>query len=457
MPDNIQKSINKVLFIRSSHYADNGKVVKSNSLVDRLTNANFAELGIPLLAAYTPAHIEVEMVDDCLDELFFESEADVIAISAMIIHLNRAIDIAREFKKRGKIVVMGGYLPTMHPEKIQPYVDSICIGEGDVSWPQMLKDIENNCLKPVYKSETPISLENVPVPRYDLIKKNRIRTLFPVQATRGCPYRCSYCSIVNFYANTYRMRPVKDVIRDIKAHGSKIMFFVDDNLFDSIEYARELFQKMIGLNVFWGVQATTNIAKNKELLALAYKAGCRLVAVGMESISQENLNEVAKNWSKTAKYKETIETIQNSGIGFHALVMFGLPQDTKDIFDTTVDFLESAGVAGADFFILTPYPATILGKQYIRENKISDFDLNHYREPFVVFKHPNMTTREIQDGFWRAFKKLYSLKSIFRRIRLHKGSFLHKLYVLQSNFYYRRKIKRRIVPTHNQRGDYNFS
>lgn len=453
----VPTKITKVIFIRSSFYTDTKELVRANRFLDRFTAKNLAELGIPLLAAYTPSHIAVEMYDDCLEDTPMDTDAQVVAISAWIIHKDRAIDLANHFKKLGKIVVMGGYLPTMHPELIQPHVDSLCIGEGDLIWPQMIKDIEAGFLKPFYKSDFQMPLDNLPIPRYDLIKKTKLFSLsnsYPVAATRGCPFTCEYCSIISFYNRTYRQRPVDDVIRDIKAHSKKMIYFIDDNLMENKNYAKELFKKMIGLNVLWGTQGTINMANDPELLDLAYKAGCRIVMIGTESVLEENLKDVSKGWANPSLYKEQVRKIQAAGIGVHALVIFGLPNDKKDTFKKSVDFLLDAGVAAAEFFIFTPYPKTTVGQRYIKEGRIIEEDITKYREPYVVFRHDHLTRKEIQDGYWYAFNQFYSIKN--NLLRLWKSNFRHKAYQLSTNFYYWIKIKRKIVPTHFQRGNYSF-
>jgi radical SAM superfamily enzyme YgiQ (UPF0313 family) len=445
--------VKKILLIRSSHYSDKGIVVRSNTLTDRIFNANYAEMGLPLLAALTPEHIDVEMIDDCLNETPKTTDADVVGISAMIIQLSRAIDLAQHFRKQGKIVVIGGFLATMNPEFVQKHFDSVCIGEAEPVWAKMLSDIEKGCLKKTYTAGIGNSLENIPVPRYNLIKRTRL-TLYPVMATRGCIHKCSYCSVISFYQNTFRTRPIKDVIRDIKAHGSRFMYFVDDNLMDSGNYAKELFREMAGMRVYWGLQASPAISEDHELLNLAHRAGCRTVAIGFETLNQKNLDSLSKGWSLAEGYKSSIRIIQDAGIAVHALIMFGLPEDTRDVFDSTVNFLIDAGVSGADFFILTPYPATPLGIKYKINGLITDTDLNHYREPYVVFRHPMMSAEEIQKGFWQALERFYSLKNIYRRLKY--SNIPNKMYATFSNLYYRRKIRNRIVPTHNQRGDYKM-
>lgn len=443
--------INKIVFIHSAHYADRGTLVQAKGFWNRLFVANVAKLGLPLLAAYTPSSIKVELIEDYFDEIPWETDAEVIAITAQVMQHKRALEIAQRFKEQKKIVVMGGFLPTQHPEEVSPFVDALCIGDGDLLWPQILKDIESEQLKKIYKANHSVSLENLPVPRYDLIKKDRM-VFYPVQATRGCPFTCEYCSIIQFYNRTYRYRPIEDVIRDIKATQSKHIYFVDDNLMENVVYAKELFRRMKGLGVEWGTQVTINISKDIELLNLAYESGCRWAAIGIESITQDNLIKMSKDFNKVEKFKMAIETIQEAGIAVHALIVFGFPSDTKETFRNTVEFLRICAVAIAEFFIYTPYPATPTGQKDLEKGLIIDKNLNHYRETYVVFKHPHLTSQEIIDGYWSAFRQFYSFRNIFSRI--HRGKFKNKFYHLFNNFYYWVKIARKIPPVYFGRGNF---
>ena len=448
--------ISKVLFIQSSFYADDGRLVQASGLLDRFTAVNVAELGIPLLAAYTPGRIQVEMADDALEPIPWDTSAEVVAISAKLIHRQRAVDLAAAFRKRGKTVVLGGYLATLSPEGLEDHFDALCVGDGDRVWPQIVEDIENGRLRKVYRGDHDTDLHSVPVPRYDLLAAKRralsIWNSYPVQATRGCPHSCSYCCVTRFYGGKHRRRPVEDVIRDIRAHGSRLMHFVDDNLMADPTYAKALFREMAGLDVRWGTQTSIEIAGDEELLDLAYRAGCRIVMVGMESTSQPNLESVNKAWGLAASYRGAIRTIQRHGIAVHALIILGLPQDTPESMDQTVDFLVEAGAAAAEFFIFTPYPGTPVGEEYRRQGKIVDHDPTHYREPYVVFRHPRLSPRELQRGFWRSLSRFYSLPNIWRRL-FRSGLRNWKLQLVLNLFYWW-KIRRRIVPTHFQRGNY---
>ena len=448
--------VTNVLFIQASFHADDGRVVKADRKLDRLTAVNVAELGIPLLAAYTPKHIAVKMADDALEAIPWDTPAEVIAISAKLIQKSRAIELADTFRKKGKIVVLGGYLATLSPEGLTDHFDAICIGDGDQVWPQMLADIERDQLKTIYRADHQVTLDLTPVPRYDLLAEKSLllsmRTSYPVQATRGCPHGCSYCCITNFYQRTYRYRPIEHVIRDIKAHGSRFMHFVDDNLMANKDYAKALFREMATLNVLWGTQTSIDIADDDELLELAYRAGCRIVMIGMESTSQRNLDAVNKSWGKADGYRSAIQTIQSKGIAVHALIVLGMPHDTEASFTSTVDFLVESGAAAAEFFIFTPYPGTPIGDAYLQQQRVTDFDPTHYREPYVVFQHDSLSRREIQDAFWNCLRQFYSLRNIYRRLKT--SGLRNRKLQLVLNLYYWWKIRRSIVPTHFQRGNF---
>ena len=274
--------VNKLLLIHSAHHDENGNVVNAKGWLNRITIANPEKLGLLILASYVPSHIKVEKIEDYFQEIPWDTDAEVIGIHAQIMQLSRAREIAIAFKQKGKIVLMGGFLPTMHPESVEDCVDAICLGEGDLIISKMLEDIELGKLQKRYKAKTQIPLNQVPIPRYDLVHRTPM-TVYPVQATRGCPFVCDYCSIIQFYDKKYRLKPVEHVIRDIKATGSKNIYFTDDNLMENKVYIKELFRQMKELKVIWGTQCTINIAQDEELLTLAYQAGCRWVAVGVES------------------------------------------------------------------------------------------------------------------------------------------------------------------------------
>ena len=199
----------KILFIQPTQYAESGKLCKQRKI-------NLPGLAFPLLAAYTPSHWEVELLIEVVDEINFNSDADIIGIGSMGHATFRGLEIAAEFKKRNKIVIMGGYMVSIAFGEAMKYVDSVIVGDAEISYPKMLQDFEETgSVKPIYNY--PITeLKNLPVPRYELLTQKRIGNMLPVQAGRGCTFTCSFCSIACLYEGKYFFRPVDEVIRDIK-------------------------------------------------------------------------------------------------------------------------------------------------------------------------------------------------------------------------------------------------
>jgi len=200
-------------------------------------------LVFPLLAAMTPENWEVEVKIEVVDEINYNTDADIVGIGTMGYAIYRGIEIASEFRKRGKVVVMGGYMASLVAEKALEYVDSVVVGDAEISYPLLLRDFEKNRkIQRIYHH--PIeSLEGLPLPKYELLLEKPIGNMLPVQAGRGCTQSCSFCSIASLYKGNYFTRPVKEVLRDIqrvKDLGFKKFYLLDDNIVSNPEYLKAL-------------------------------------------------------------------------------------------------------------------------------------------------------------------------------------------------------------------------
>ena len=166
----------KLLLIQSTPYDSKGNLIKKSKLY-------FVGLGLPLIAGLTPKDWEVEIILETIEDIPFDTDASIIGIGSMGHGVVRSIDIAKEFKERGKTVVMGGYMVSLMPDEAKKYCDSVIIGDAEDVWEDMLRDFENNSLKPFYKKE--IKALDTPPPRFDLILDKKIGDFLPVQAGRG--------------------------------------------------------------------------------------------------------------------------------------------------------------------------------------------------------------------------------------------------------------------------------
>ncbi|NJK96954.1 MAG: B12-binding domain-containing radical SAM protein [Bacteroidales bacterium] len=361
----------KILFIQPTQYAEYGKLCKQRKI-------NLPGLAFPLLAAYTPPHWDVELLIEVVDEIDFEVKADIVAIGTMGHATFRGLEIAAEFRKRKKIVVMGGYMASIAFEEAMKHVDSVVIGDAEISYPKLLQDYEETgSVQPLYNYKIK-DLNNLPVPRYELLTKKNIGTMLPVQAGRGCTFTCSFCSIACLYEGSYIFRPVGDVIRDIKEVkrlGYKRFYLIDDNIVSNPAYLRELCEKIKPLKMKWASQCAIHLANNAELLQLVRESGCDLMSFGVESIQQDAIDSLNKPWLKANKHEEYIQTLSNSGITVSTEMIVGTDYDTEQSIRETFSFIYRNKIPIPRFYILTPIPCTGLHRQYEKEGRMLTDDL----------------------------------------------------------------------------------
>ncbi|MDF2678661.1 MAG: Fe-S oxidoreductase, partial [Bacillota bacterium] len=230
----------KILLIQPSPYDQNHMPIKKNRLY-------FVGLAMPLLAAMMPEHYETEIILEILEDIPFDTDADLIGISSMGHGVLRSIDIAQEFRKRGKTVILGGYMASIMAEEATKYCDAVVVGDAELVWKQLLIDFENDCLKKIYEKNLDKGMFSTPLPRFDLIINKNIGDFLPVQAGRGCPNTCSFCSVACLYKGKYIKKPLDEVVRDIKQVkdlGFKKFLLLDDNIFSDRDYLGKLLKEI---------------------------------------------------------------------------------------------------------------------------------------------------------------------------------------------------------------------
>ena len=412
----------------------------------------FPSLSLPVVASLTPPEIQVEIIDESFKDVPFDDPADLIGISLMTPQAPRAYQIGDEFKKRGKKVVMGGIHASALPEETLDHSDAVVVGEAEEIWPRVLEDFKNGTMRGIYRSPQFPKLVGLPMPRYDLLQKDRYRLFkfnFPIQAGRGCPFKCEFCSVTRFFGGQYRWRPVEEVVREIQKTKHKKIFFVDDNIVGHRAYARELFKALIPLKLRWGGQAPLHLAKDEELLHLAAESGCGLLYIGVESISNSNLPAYGKSFFRAEEISEYFSKIRKQGILIRASIMFGLDDDGLDVFQRTVEFLIREKVAYATFNILTPMPGTELRRKLEKEGRLFDLDWSHYDGLHAVFRPQKMGKELLEKGLWDAYREFYAIPNIFRRFlgtERHQGT----LRTVLSNFGYRKIAFKRRHPLYGE-------
>lgn len=399
----------------------------------------FPRLSLTTLASRVPFGDDVKIIDETVDKIDFDADVDLVGISVMTYHAPRAYEISSRFRKRGVKVVLGGIHPSAMPDEAIQHADSVVTGEADEIWPILLEDFKRGSLKPFYRQERLTSLENLPFQRLDLLKPGAYMTNNCVQTSRGCPHGCDFCSVTNFFGNSFRVRPVKDVIREVEAlHGDHLVF-VDDNIAGNKRYARELFTALKPLNKKWGSQCSLSLANDPELLKLAAESGCGAMFVGIETLSQDNLLGVNKGFNKVSSYQEYIKKFHDNGIMLNAGIIFGFDNDDESVFEKTVNFLIKNHIGLVLFSILTPLPGTGFYKKVEQEGRIIDRDWTHYDGRHILFKPKLMSPEVLQDGLYWSYRQFFSYRSIIKRLTPLRNDFFR---VFSLNFGYRRMVLR---------------
>ncbi len=373
------------------------------------------QLALHLIAGLTPEEHEVKIVEEESEEIDLEEDCSLVGISCMTSNATRAYHLAREFRRRGKTVVLGGIHPTLLPQEALRHADSVVIGEAEGVWERLLEDFQQGRLQPHYHDPCP------PLDRYIPIGRRRParRPLFdvvPVMTTRGCPYHCDFCCVHDIFGPRIRHIPVDNVVRDIVDSGGRFFIFLDDNIIGDRAYARSLFQAIAPLRIRWVGQASLSFVKDAELLRLAGRSGCAGLFFGLESVADTQLRKMRKSAGDAAGVQEAISRITDSGIYFHASLIFGFDDDTLDTFPRTLDFLERNRISSASINVLTPYPGTQVFRRFKEEGRLLTEDWIYYDHSTTVFRPKNMTPFELQAGRLWVASEFTRLSAVLRRL-----------------------------------------
>jgi len=374
----------------------------------------FSMLPSLYVAASMPHYVDTKIIDEDVEAIDFNIDADIIGVSFMTYNAPRAYEIGDRFRAKGKKVIFGGYHPTFMPEEAIRHADSVCLGEAELNLPKMMEDFRANRLKPFYQSEL-VNLDNLPELNRSLIQKKAYFISNVLQATRGCHNHCTFCSVAPFNRYKIRTRPIGKVLEELKSLGRYILF-MDDNITLNREYAKELFKQMIPLKKKWFSQCGVGIAEDDELLHLAAKSGCQGLFIGFESLSQQSLSAWKKECNRKRDYLEIVRKIHSKGIAICAAFVFGCDEDGPDVFAQTLDFLLEANIETLQSTRLTPFPGTPLFNKMKKDGRLFDKDWSHYDFFHVVYQPLNMDIEILDYGTAWVQKEFYSYRNIIRRV-----------------------------------------
>lgn len=384
----------------------------------------YPPITLTILAGLVPPDVEadVRIIDEGVDPLPENLEADLVGISAVTATALRAYFLADMLRKKGITVVLGGVHPTVLPDEAIQHANAVVIGFAEESWPKLLRDFKNGNLQKFYNPPARTNLAHLPLPRRDLLTKDSYLTVNTIMATWGCPNRCKYCSIPIARQGQYYQRPVEDVVREIKSMKGRRYIFLDPNPNEDVDYATRLYEALIPLNIKWVGLTTTKIMNNEKLLDLAVKSGCFGLLLGFETISQEALCQSHKDFNSVHEYNDMVRRLHCKNISVLGCFMFGFDSDDGTSFEKTFEFIKKAEIDLLRYTIFTPFPGTRVYDDFKKQGRIIEDNWELYDYEHVVFKPAQMTPEALQKGVEWIWKETYSIKSIARRMSRTKLS-----------------------------------
>jgi len=375
---------------------------------------------LPHRAALAPKEWEVTLVDDATQDVDYDADVDVVAITIRTVTSLRGYEIAAKFRDRNIPVVMGGPHATFYTAEIAEHADAVCIGEAEEVFPAMLEDAAAGRLKKTYQAERAAPLAGLPAPRWDLLdfRKYVFYRPFVIQYSRGCPYTCDFCAERRLNGDYgYRYRPVEEVVEDIKRCGSRHIFFAASQFAGNKAHAMELMEALIPLKVRWSTLMSAHFCLDEKFIDLAKRSGMLHVNMGVESIDQKTLHAMNKDTNRVRQYGDVIRNLTRRDISYSLNFVFGTDEEEEDAFRTTRDFLFEHKVQTAYFNILVPLRGTSVHEQFKADGRLIDEE-NMERWPGLSchFKPLRYTPEQLVHQVAKIRRDFYTLGSAVRRL-----------------------------------------
>ncbi|HOW58421.1 MAG TPA: radical SAM protein [Candidatus Omnitrophota bacterium] len=393
---------------------------------------------------------KTELIDDTVQKIPYQriirdsrctdTKTVVCLVGVQTNQFVRASDLALKFRKAGVTVMIGGFhisgimstLPDLSPELVilRNAGVTLVAGEGEGGhWEKILIDAFHGKLLPVYNflNDLP-DLSRAAFPKINPQLQNNyaLKHFGTLDCGRGCPFGCSFCTVINVQGRRMRFRDVDSLIQkirdDYRQHDVSHYFFTDDNfcrnknweiILDRIIELRE--KEKIPFHFMMQLDTQSHLVPN--FLEKSAKAGCRQVFIGMESLNQENLKAAKKNQNDIANFKALVDAFHDVGIVCHLAYIIGFPLDTKESVKKDIEMLMSLGAEQTSFFMMTPLPGSMDYKQAVAKGQIMDADLNNYDTFHETHRHARMKPGEWQEAYEAAWKSFYSIENMKNILR----------------------------------------
>jgi len=365
--------------------------------LEKQTRFTLPPHGPVVMAAALPPDMEVEFVDENVEPVNFNADADLVGISMMLTaQIKRGWEIAAAFRARGIKVICGGIATMLHAEETMLHADSVFLGEAEGRMEKVLADFRNGRLQKVYdyRQDFP-PMETVGTARRGILKREMynyrgIQMVDLVHASRGCRFNCYPCCVSFLGGRNFRPRPFEKVIEELASIDNNRLFFVDNSLAQDKDWEMQLFREIIPLKKKWCCHPIEN---DDKVLDLAAQAGAWFVYQAIFDNSDFIRNRVKR--------------YHDFGIAVEGSILLGLDYHTEDYIKKLVDFLLEIELDMAEFTVLTPFPHTKTFEDLHSAQRIFSYDWNDYTCGKVVFQPKMMSPEKLQSLYSFAWDKFY--------------------------------------------------
>jgi radical SAM superfamily enzyme YgiQ (UPF0313 family) len=382
-------------------------------------------LTLGVLAALTPADVEVVLYDDRMEKIPFDEASDLVAITVETYTARRAYEIAAEYRARGVPVILGGMHVSLLPEESAEHADSIFVGDAEPLWAAVIADARAGRLRPRYQSSPGVAQQTASgacvLPRRDIFQGKGYLPLGLMQFSRGCRFACSFCAVSRYFDRQHYQRRIDEVVREIAEQKLRMAFFVDDNIASNPAALKDLCRELIPLKINWVSQASLDITRDTELMRLLADSGCLGNVIGFESISAASLKDARKspNLPGFTDYRRDIDILRAHGMQTWAAFTLGYDHDTPDSIRATEHFARKHRFTFAAFNILMPYPNTPFYRLLEQEGRLlydGKWWLHpEYRFNRAAFRPARMSADELTGLCHDARKRFNSLPALVWR------------------------------------------
>jgi radical SAM superfamily enzyme YgiQ (UPF0313 family) len=383
-------------------------------------------LGLLTVASLMPDNYKLKLIDMNVSKLSEEAikDADIVFVSAMIVQkdsFKRVIELCR---KCGKPIAAGGPYPSSSYNEIEG-VDYFILNEAEVTLPEFIKDYESGAPKKIYTSDIKPDITKSPAPRLDLIHNVNDYVFLALQYSRGCPFNCEFCDIIEMLGRVQRTKEPEQFIREMEAvyktgfRGS--LFIVDDNFIGNKAKVKALLKAILNwqkeknfpFSLF--TEASINLAHDDELLDLMVKAGFDNVFIGIETPDVNTLASTQKQQNLREDIFENIKKIQSRGLEVFGGFIVGFDADPADIFERQIDFIQKAGIPVAMIGLLTALPNTQLYRRLLSEGRLTGVSKGNNTHDFEINFIPKMPMKKLMEGYKHIISEIYNPKNYFER------------------------------------------